>query len=75
MPNDDKELIIPLEKFPNLLKIARQHDLSVTPWSRFKESVIDLHTEGVKKQELIAYINTAYDTLEVEEDGQLKLPL
>lgn len=75
MPNDDKEFIIPLDKFPNLLEIAQMHDLNVTPWSRFKESVIDMHTEGVKKQELIAYINTAYDTLEVEEDGQLKLPL
>ena len=50
MPNDDKEFIIPLEKFPNLLKIAQIHDSNVTPWSRFKESVIDLHTEGIKKQ-------------------------
>lgn len=75
MPNDDKEYIIPLDNFPNLLGIAHVHDAYVTPWSRFKESVIDMHAEGVKKQELIAYINTAYDTLEVEEDGQLKLPL
>lgn len=75
MPNDDKEHIIPIEKFPNLLDIAELYDSYVTPWSRFKESVITMHAEGVKKQELIAYINKAYDTLEAKEDGQLELPL
>lgn len=41
-------------------------------YSVFKVSVIDLCSQGIEKQQLIGFINNAYSTMEVEEDGQLE---
>lgn len=55
-------------------RLARMKACAVmdNTYSVFQVSVIDLCSQGVEKQQLIAFINNAYSTMEVKEDGQLE---
>lgn len=55
-------------------RLARMKACAVmdNTYSVFKVSVIDLCSQGIEKQQLIAFINNAYSTMEAKEDGQLE---